>query len=89
MLKNIKSKYNLKTIIKNINYEIKLKIFKLNNKIKDILNIDLIEYKILSGRFIIGKRNGYAKEYDSLNNKLIFNCNYKEGKKIWLWERIY
>ena len=81
MLKNIKSKYILKAIFKNINYENKLKIFRLNNKIKDILNINLIEYKILSGRFIIGERSGYAKEYDSLNNKLIFEGNYKEGKK--------
>ena len=48
MLEHIKSNYILKIIFTNINYEIKLLLVKINNKLKNILNIDLIDYKYLS-----------------------------------------
>ena len=63
MLGNIKSKYILKIIFSNINDESKLFLVKYNNKIKDRLNIDLIVYKYLSGKYFIGKKNGKGKEY--------------------------
>ena len=34
---------------------------KYNNKLKDILNIDLMDYKYLSGKYFIGKKNGKEK----------------------------
>ena len=49
MLRNIKSKYILKIIFSKLNDERKLLLVKYNNKIKNRLNIDLIDYKFLSG----------------------------------------
>ena len=82
MLEKIKSKYIFKTIISNLIYKRKLQLFKENYKIKNILKIDLIDYKILSGKYTDGKRNGYSKEYDSFNDALIFEGQYIEGKKF-------
>ena len=42
MLEHIKSKYILKILFTNINYEIKLLLVKYNNKLKDRLNINII-----------------------------------------------
>ena len=53
MLEKIKSKYILKKILSNLFQEIKLNLVKYNNKIKEILNIDLIDYKYLSGKYFI------------------------------------
>ena len=81
MLEKIKSKYILKFIVSNLKYKRKLKLFRINNKIRNILEIELIDYKILSERYIIGKKNGYAKEYNIFNDELIFEGDYIEGKK--------
>ena len=81
MLGNIKSKYILEIILSNINEERKLFLVKYNNKIKDRLNIDLINYKFLSGKYFIGKRNGKGKEYNGYNDELIFEGDYIDGKR--------
>ena len=81
MLGNIKSRYILNIIFSNINDEKKLVLVKYNNKIKDRLNIDLIDYKFLSGKYFIGKRNGKGKEYNILNDKLLFEVDYIDGKR--------
>ena len=82
MLGNIKSKYILKIIFSNINDERKLLLVKYNNKIKDELNIDLIDYKFLSGKYFIGKRNGKGKEYNGYNDELLFEGDYIDGKEL-------
>ena len=81
MLDNIKSKYILKIIFSNINDESKLFLVKYNNKIKDRLNIDLIDYKLFSGKYFIGKRNGKGKEYNGYNDELLFEGDYIDGKR--------
>ena len=81
MLDYIKSKYILQIVFISIKDERKLNIIKYNNKIKDRLNIDLTDYKYLSGKYFIGKRNGKGKEYNGLNDKLIFEGDYIEGKR--------
>ena len=82
MLGNIKTKYILEIIFSKLNDERKLLLVKYNNKIKNRLNIDLINYKFLSGKYIIGKRNGKGKEYNRYNDELIFEGDYIDGKKI-------
>ena len=52
-----------------------------NNKIKRRLNIDLIDYKFLSGKYFIGKRNGKGKEYNGYNDELLFEGDYIDGKR--------
>ena len=81
MLRNIKSKNILKIIFSNINDERKLLLIKYNNKIKDRLNIDLIDYKFLSGKYFIGKRNGKGKEYNGYNDEIIFEGDYIDGRR--------
>ena len=63
MVERIKSRYILKKIFSNIIQETKLNLVKYNNKIKNILNIDMIDYKYLSGKYFIGKKNGKGKQY--------------------------
>ena len=82
MLEKIKSIYFLRILINNLNHVKLLKLFKINNKIRNILNINLIDYKIISGKYIKGNRNCYAKEYDSYNNALIFEGDFIEWKKM-------
>ena len=81
MLETIKSKYILKKILSYLIQETKLNLFKYNNKIKEFLNIDLIDYKYLSGKYFIGKRNGKGKEYYIFNDELIFEGDYIDGKR--------
>ena len=82
MLEHIKSKYILKLIFSNTNYETKLLLVKYNNKLKDRLNINIIDYKYFSGKYFIGKINGKGKEYNIFNNEIIFEGRYLNGKKI-------
>ena len=91
MLRNIKSKYILRIIISNINDERKLLLVKYNNKIKNRLNIDLIDYMFFSGKYFIGKRNGKGKEYNEYNGELIFEGEYFNGKEkdMTLKEKFY
>ena len=76
MFKRIKSKNILKKIFSNIIQETKLNLVKYNNKIKNILYIELNDYK-----YFIGKRNGKGKEYNIINDKLLFEGDYIDGKR--------
>ena len=61
MLEHINSKYILKIIFSSLVNERKLILVKYNNKIKDSLNIDLMNYKYLSGKYFIGKKKWKGK----------------------------
>ena len=81
MLEYIKSKYIVQIIFSFINGKKKLFLIKFNNKIKERLNINLFDYKFLSGKYFIGKKNGKGKEYNGYNNELIFEGDYIDGKR--------
>ena len=81
MLEHIKSKYIFKIIFSSITDEKKMILVKYNNILKDRLNIDIIDYKQLSGKYFIGNKNGKGKEYNILNDKLIFEGDYRDGKR--------
>ena len=82
MLDIIKSRYILKLIFLNICNETKLKLIMKNKKLIDKLNVNLLDYKLLSGKYLIGKRNGRGKEYNSYNDQLIFKGEYIDGKRF-------
>ena len=82
MLDMIKSRYILKLIFLNVCDEVKLKLIMENKKIMDKLNINLLDYKLLSGKYFIGNRNGKGKEYNSYNDKLLFKGEYTDGKRF-------
>ena len=79
-LNNIKSNFILKNIFSFINEKSKLDIFKYNKNFQKKLNINIEDYKKISGKYIEGERNGYAKEYDDWDN-LLFEGEYLNGKK--------
>ena len=81
MLEKIRSKYILEFIFSQLKEERKLTLIKISQKIKDILNINLIHYKLFSGRYFIGKKNGKGKEFDLSNDQIIFEGDYIDGKR--------
>ena len=79
MLNKIKSLTILKVILHNIEDEIKLKLIKYNKEIQHKLNLNLVHYKFISGKYFIGNKNGKGKEYSIDNDRLLFEGEYKNG----------
>jgi len=76
MLEKIKSKYLVQNIFSMLNQKRKFKLVKYNKNLQNDLDIDLIDYKNLSGKYIIYEENEKGKEYDYYNGKLIFEGEY-------------
>ena len=81
MLENIKSLFFLKLFFTYFESIKKLKIIKYNKKIQCLLDINIINYKIFSGRYIIYDSKNKGKEYDSYNDKLVYEGEYLNGEK--------
>ena len=64
-----------------MNEKNKFKLVKYCKTFQNLLDINLISYKRLSGRYIIYEENGIGKEYDSYDNELIFEGEYLNGKR--------
>ena len=79
-MKVIKSPYIFKIIISYINERRKLGLIKYNNKLQNLLNISLINYRLFSGKYISTVKDGNSKIYD-YNDNLIFEGKYLNGKK--------
>ena len=81
MFNNIKSSYFTKLIFRYLAIEIKLKICKYNKALQNLLNINILHYKILSGRYIIYEANKKGKECNILTDEIIFKGEYSKGKR--------
>ena len=81
MLEKIKSSYFTQVVFFHIYEKIKLKIVKYNKRLQKKLNINLINYKLFKGSYIIFEENGIGKEYTALENRLIFEGEYSKGEK--------
>ena len=81
-LENIKSIYILNKIFSFLFDIDKLKIIKYNMNLQKKLGINIIHYMKKSEKYILGKRNGIAKEYDLSTNILLFEGEYLNGKRI-------
>ena len=89
------SKKNIKDISPNCIDEIfpfldekrKLKIIRYNKELIKILEVTISDYRKISGKYKIGKKNGKGEEYN-LKDILIFEGNYLNGKKKWRRKRI-
>ena len=79
MLK-VKSILIVKIIVQHIIDINKLKILKYNKYLRKIMNINLIDYKKVNGRYIIYERKGKGKEYNS-EDRLIFEGEYLNGER--------
>ena len=82
LLENIKSKYISKFLFSHLDEKIKLKIIKYNKKFQNKINIQLVNYKFYSGKYIIYKANNKGKEYDGFyDNVVIYKGEYLCGKR--------
>ena len=88
-LDNVKSLYILKDIFSFLCKKSKYKMIIYNNKYKKRFQINIEDYKKLSGKYVIGERNGKGKEY-TLDTKLfIFSGYYSNGIKNGKGEEYY
>ena len=81
MLNEIKSYFVLKKILSNLGLLRKLYLFQYNKRIQKILNINILDYQLLSKVYKIEGKNVMGEEYTISNNKLSFKGEYKNGKK--------
>ena len=54
---------------------------KYNKNLQNRININILNYKILSGKYTIYEQNGKVKEYNSYNDQLMYEGGYINGKK--------
>ena len=84
MLEKIKSSYILQYIFTFISdYKRKLKLIKYNKNLQQKTDIKLINYQLLSGKYIVYEKNGKCKIYEPgyFKDYLIFEGEYnKLGK---------
>ena len=81
MLDNINSIYIYLLPFSFIDEKMKLEIIKYNKALQKKLNINLINYKFFSGKYIIYTEKNTAKEYNIFNNRLIFEGEYSNKKR--------
>ena len=80
-LLNIDSSYIIKKIFSFLKPKRKLKIVLINKRIKKKLEIDIKDYRSISRRYRLGDKNGKGEEHLIENDKLIFEGEYKNGKR--------
>ena len=78
----VKSRFILIDIFAYLDIHKTLEIISYNKIIQEKLEISKDDYKKESGKYIIGERNGKGKEYDMRKNKLIFEGEYLNCKKM-------
>ena len=81
MLDNIKSKYIIKLFFSLLDENKKLKLVKYNKILQDKIEINLINYKIFSGRYIKVEVGQKIKEYYVINDSIAFEGEYLNGKR--------
>jgi len=81
MLENIKSPKIMRILFNNLYEERKMKLIIYNKRIQNILNISIMDYKLLSGRYIVLEENSKGKEYYLNNDSLIYEGEYLNLKR--------
>ena len=79
MWKKIKSNFILKKIFSNLDNKRKFITIVYNKSLQRKFGLNTIDFRRISGRYKIEK-DGKIKEYNSYNNKLIFEGQYSNGK---------
>ena len=77
----IKSFYNLKLIFSYIDEEHKLILIKENKYLQTKININIINYKLFKGIYIIFESNIKGKEYNGYKEQLVFEGEYLNRKR--------
>ena len=81
MLKDVQSVFFIRILFSHINEKVKLKLVKYNKSLQNIIHVDLINYKLYKGNYVIYDSNGIGKEYNSFNDKLVFKGEYSNGER--------
>ena len=81
MFNNANSTYIVKKIFSLLNLITKFKFAKYNKSLQDKLQISLIDYRRFSRKFVIYEENGRGKEYNALNNTLIYEGYFLKGER--------
>ena len=79
------SSYFIQNLFAHINEEIKLKLIRYNKYMQNIINVNLINYKTFSGKYIEYESNengsGKGKEYNIFNDEIVFEGDYINRKR--------
>ena len=78
---SIKSEYNLNEIFSFLGRTNSLNLIIYNKQLQNRLQINLEDYKKISGKYKVGKKDGIGKVYKLNTNVLIFEGEYKKGLK--------
>ena len=81
MIEAIKSLFIFKKIFSFIKERRKLLLFSYNKRIQNKLNIKIMDYLCVSKVYKMAEKNGKGKEYLGYNKNLIFEGEYKNGKR--------
>ena len=82
MLYLIKSSYFPKIIFSFIDDGTKLNLIKYNKKLQKIIDINILNYKLFSGKYIKYETKEKVKIYNTYNDNLIYEGEYINGKKM-------
>ena len=80
-LRDIKSLYNIKVIMSFLKEAQKLNLIIYNKQIQNMLNINIRDYKKISGKYKIIESNGEGIEYILDTDKILFKGSYLNGKR--------
>ena len=81
MLKNVKSQYFSKKLFSHIDDKRKLEIVKINKILQNNIDVNINNYKLFAGKYLIYEEDGKGKEYRIYDDMLIAEAEYKDGKK--------
>ena len=81
MLKKIKSIFFSRILFSILEEKIKLDIIKYNKNLQNMLSLTLINYKRISGKYIIFEKNEKVKEFIGHDDSLVYEGEYLNGKR--------
>ena len=81
LIETVKSKNNIKVIFSYLEQKLKKEIIRYNKKYQNLFNINNEDYKKDCKTIRIMEKNGFGKEYTIDSNKLIFEGEFKNGKR--------
>ena len=84
MYKKIKSHFLLSKIFGLLNFIRKLNLISYNKRLQNNFDIKILDYRRISGKYIVGEINGIGKEYKIVAdgiNKLLYDGELLNGKR--------